>query len=267
MAFDRDFGGYNPKHLTPDGTDSLLFAELDVYRNAGPAVSPDGRWVAMSLQDEDRTLQVARVDGTDVVPLDTQTESPSWSPDGTQLTYVREVKGGWELRVVDVAGKGEPVPLDSFPARVQPQWSPLGDEIAFVLSTQSLRAISLDGAKQRIIVPSHPDFWLGETCAWSPDGSALAYTRNADAKRSDPGVFVVSADGKQEHPVYDSDRYDEHPAWSPDGQQIVFVHRSALGTYDLLVADASGKSKPALWFAEDFYTIVGGQGWRASIVP
>jgi TolB protein len=56
---------------------------------------------------------------------------------------------------------------------------------------------------------------------WSPDGSQIAFARWEDPR----GIWVVNADGTNEHRVFDWPRETRYPSWSPDGEQIVFVRQ------------------------------------------
>ncbi|MEW5718225.1 MAG: hypothetical protein AB1817_06355 [Chloroflexota bacterium] len=55
--------------------------------------------------------------------------------------------------------------------------------------------------------------------AWSPDGKQIAFAR-WDSLYS--GLYVVNADGSNEHLVYGAQRI-RSPKWSPDGKYIAFV--------------------------------------------
>ena len=268
VAFDRAFGGYNPKFLSvDDGTDGLLFEELEVYRNIGPAVSPDGRWVALSITDEqdvDR-LWVMRVDGSEAREIDAPAVHPTWSPDGTQLAYMFEDVDFWRLRTRDVAAQTEPFTVTSQNWAVHPQWSPSGDEIAYIVG-ESIQAVTPDGQDYRTILRSEPDVYLGPTLSWSPDGARLAYTR-LDPDDSGFDVHVISAEGTDDVAVYESERYDEWPVFSPDGQEVALVHRVYRDVLEIWAAPADGVGEPRLVRTESGYTTLHGQGWGRVELP
>jgi TolB protein len=52
--------------------------------------------------------------------------------------------------------------------------------------------------------------------AWSPDITRIPFSRNGD-------IYVMNANGSNLTRLIESpDFIDQEPAWSPDGQQIVF---------------------------------------------
>ena len=90
-----------------------------------PALSPDGTRCAYVLReldaDDDRTLRSIWVVGADGPtprrltrgPADS---SPAWSPDGTQLAFLRAADGPPQVWLLPAAG-GEPEQLTDAPAR------------------------------------------------------------------------------------------------------------------------------------------------------
>jgi Tol biopolymer transport system component len=95
--------------------------------------------------------------------------------------------------------------------------------------------------------------------AFSPDGSQIAFTSDAD-------IFVMNADGSNlrqltTDPVTSlsligNNYWDSDPAWSPDGQQIAFMtaRNNTMWSYvdcDIYIMNADG-SNPHLWFASNY---------------
>ena len=56
---------------------------------------------------------------------------------------------------------------------------------------------------------------------WSPDRSKIAYTEAGAACNCNYAIYVMNADGSNQHPVYTS-KPSEYPAWSPDGTELAF---------------------------------------------
>ena len=85
---------------------------ISEQRQAQPAWSPDGTWIAfISDSDGDEQWDIFLVSPKtgDVVNLttspETAEEEPTWSPDGRQLAYISKPKSGsaFEIELMDVA--------------------------------------------------------------------------------------------------------------------------------------------------------------------
>jgi TolB protein len=72
--------------------------------------------------------------------------------------------------------------------------------------------------------------------AWSPDGARIAFTRREDigegATFSEDDIFVMDSNGGGENQLTEErdGQHAVHPAWSPDGDEIVFVRGDSVPT-------------------------------------
>jgi dipeptidyl aminopeptidase/acylaminoacyl peptidase len=196
-----------------------------------PAVSPDGRRIAFvsyryssppppdSQGVHDRHyLAVTGLRGKRVSLLAEPAFEPAWSPNGRWIAFVR--RRGIHI----VAADGSEVRQVLRGSASELDWSARGG-IAFARyrgSRSDIYAVRPDRTRARRLtsggVSSHP--------TWSPDGRALAYTR--EVRPAGGGfrldVFVRRGDGPGARVV----RGGAFPAWSPDGRQIAFVRRGDL---------------------------------------
>jgi len=92
-------------------------------------------------------IYVMEANGTDtelLVPFDFgvtgSSNAPEWSPDGVSLAFHREVSGGPQIFVLDVAGR-RLKQLSSSGRNEDPTWAPDGRHIAFVSDRTGQRQI------------------------------------------------------------------------------------------------------------------------------
>jgi Tol biopolymer transport system component len=76
---------------------------------------------------------------------------------------------------------------------------------------------------------------------WSPDGTRIVYSSRQTGNFE---IYVMNADGTDQHPITDNPAVDRKPAWSPDGSTIAFAsdrdgHRAREAAVYLMNADGS----------------------------
>ena len=154
----------------------------------------------------------------DVATAGPRDEGPTWSPDGSHVTFARNgdvvVMDATAGTVVNLTNSAS---LDWFPS-----WSPDGQRIAFESNRHGPIALYLDGPG-----------WL--RCG-SPDDGQWHHHRPAHlvtgqyASRVplpcggiNDDICAVNADGSDLVRLTDDPGRDIDPAWSPDGSTIAFV--------------------------------------------
>jgi TolB protein len=175
--------------------------------------------------DGSNPVQITHAPSDDTVAADA---APAWSPDGESIAFTRQMidSTGQPGRpyVYTVAPDGSHLRQvtrgDAFDLGAA--WAPDSSRILFgrlVGETRTdLFTIRPDGGD---LVRLTDDPRKHEDLAgFSPNGKLIAYTSVLD----DEDIWVMNADGSRRRVLRGGRHTDGSPAWSPDGEQIAFVH-------------------------------------------
>ena len=165
--------------------------------------------------------------------------SPSFSPDGKLLGFVRAISSGVSEVYVGPA-RGGPARRVTFDNRnvVALTWS--GDGRAIIFSSDRRGPSSLwrvpaaGGTPQRLPMVAE----YSSDPAISPDRRRLIYTQFFQ----DANIWRIDTDGKGPAvKVVTSTQYDSSPQYSPDGKRIAFRSNRS-GSNEIWVTDADGRT-------------------------
>ena len=264
------------------GGKATLLTQSSVAARA-PAFAPDGRRVAFFAPDSAGHAQVwvqelappgsrprRLTDQEDVVPTRVR-----WTPDGTRVVYSADG------RLWSVAGSGGPPAEIPFtiqlsverPKRSLPQarfpepgarapvrayaglaLSPDGRAIGMI-ALGRLWVMPVDGAPRPVVdVPRTARF-----LAWSADGARVAWSAGTPGNED---LYATRLDAPAIEHLTRLPGREVHPAFSPDGRHLAFVHAPPRGPARLRVVDATARdlTDPAPLPALDSLDL----GWTAS---
>lgn len=165
--------------------------------------------------------------------------SPDWSPDGTQVTYVRFGPDFADVFVADADGSNE-VRITSWGENLTPTFSADGASVIWVRSGGRADLVSkaADGTGARTRLTDTPRLHEFSPSA-SPDGASITFS--AFRGDGDLDVYTIDAAGGNQQRITSSRHDDFDSSWSPDSQRIAFTRIGANGRWtDVFAMDADG---------------------------
>jgi Tol biopolymer transport system component len=184
--------------------------------------NPDlsGNWQVYSVRpDGSRLRQLTHV------PDGSQAGDPSVSPDGTQVAYVSNQSGQFDLWVMNARGDDQTQVLSTPDTNYYtPSWSPHGQRLVVAACDSSfgfdgwcdLVTMRPDGSDQRTLLADLRHNFYAE---YSPNGRWLEFSSD---RRGDLGaVWVMPARGGTPRRVTPPWLESNGATWAPDGRHIV----------------------------------------------
>jgi serine/threonine protein kinase len=199
---------------------------------ARPAISPDGKTVAVPRQDPQTgyydlwLYDLSRGAASRFTFNSSHNDDPIWSPDGKQVAFRTTRHGDWALYEKGTGGSGLEVPLDREPRFKQPMdWSRDGryilEEVNDPVTKSDIWVLPLEGERK--------PFPVLQTAAsersprLSPDGKWLAYVSD-ETRRDEVYVqaFLPNTAGIGNRWQV-STNGATRPVWSRDGKELYFI--------------------------------------------
>jgi len=207
----------------------------------GPAISPDGKWIAYLSNARGPTdIWVRFLSGGDPVNLTASTTLEiqsrvdlaglAISPDGSSIAFDAGATKGTPAAEFDAWVI--PAPLGGVPRKVVElgralRWSSDGSQIAFVRpggsAGDALWVARSDGGSPREVVPLRGAMHL-HWPVWSHDGQYIYFNYSiSTANREPASVYRVAATGGPIEPVVLTARRAVFPFPTPDGKGLVYA--------------------------------------------
>jgi len=203
-------------------------AAADAESPLNPALSPDGRLVALSRSTQGN-VDIWLLDlGRRVLSRFTSDPRPEiypvWSPDGTRIAYAKpNLSGlGFNLYQRTTGGTGEEVALlESSENMVPEDWSRDGRFLSYITSDSAgrwdLGVLSVGGTSKPIRITKTPYNEMGSQ--FSSDGHWIAFESDESGRNE---IYVQSFPGPGAKTIV-STGGGLQPRWRRDGQELFYV--------------------------------------------
>ncbi len=220
--------------------------------SAFPAWSPDGTQIAFQSKREGGNFQVFIMDtnGNNKRRLSNgkgYAGQPAWSPDGKSIAFLAGDKpdagSPKELYLIPAEGDA-PKKITSLGKDLRrPQWSPDGKHIVYLESqgdrNSSIYSMNPDGSSPLVLV----DQGFNSSPSFSPKGDKLAYYAVISTSGSD--IFIIQATGGATSNLTHLSSDDYEPAWSPNGQRLVWASKRD-ANYKIVVGAVDGSNQKVI---------------------
>ncbi len=242
--------GYALHRPAQDPEPMVVALTAGATREASPAISSDGKFVAYLASDKGRTdVWVKFVGGGPGVNLtagsglEVQSQAtiggPEISPDGSAIAVYAGPPGApsSERGIYFI-----PAPLGGPPRLLVKRagglrWSPDGQRIAYMrpdpASGDAILVARADGSEERAVLPAAPGVHAHQP-AWSADGDFVYFARGPMSNNQAPTeIWRVPTGGGAAERVVATEGIAQSPLPTPDGRALVYAGDQAGGSLNL----------------------------------
>jgi hypothetical protein len=215
--------------------------------NVGPALSPDGRYIAflsarelfsidLFLADASSGQVVRRLVSSDRDPhfesLRFIESAGAWSPDSKRLAFITFSRGDNFLSLVDVeTRRTEHIRVPGVEAIMNVAWSPDGNSVALAGQTTGVSDLFIYNLQTKDVRRMMNDRFADLQPVWSPDGRTIAFVTDRGAgtlleqlQFSNMRLATIDvASGRITEVNAFPGAKHLNPQWAPDGRSIYFI--------------------------------------------
>jgi TolB protein len=205
--------------VNADGTGWKKLFGIEGFPSLGsPAVSPDGKWIALDGHGPKKGLSEQSMLITDFAGGNLRNLGlgmmPTWSKDGSQLSFSRD-----GIQVINADGTNARSLTNGWGA----QWSPDGKRIAYY---SGLQIMTVDVATEKTTTVYNAKegqysqiYW---NMTWSPDSQRICFKGLKVDGSEEIATVSVDPENPQLKVHYSGKNISTDFAWHPDGNRIVF---------------------------------------------
>ena len=221
--------------------------ELGADLNVGPAISPDGRWLAflstrgffsidLYVADASTGRIVRRLTSTATDPhfssLQSIQSTGAWDSASQQIAVATVTDGRAALAIFDAqrGGVTREIKVPDVDEIMHPTWAPDGSAIAFTGMHQGITDLFVYDLQNNRLRQLTNDAFSDVQPAWSPDGRRIAFS--TDRFTSNLTILSIGAyslatvdsqSGVVEEVPTPAGGKHINPQWSPDGRSLYYI--------------------------------------------
>ncbi len=162
---------------------------------------------------------------TQLTNTDFDSGQPFWSPEGSQISFVSNRSGSWQIWVINADGTDvRRITRDDQLTHSWPSWHPDGKKIVFYTGTGEdcqTWIFDLETKTKKPLLDSD-DQQNDFRPLFSPDSKYILFDRVGPATQGNHDLFKLERSSKALTQLTKNSAYDSDARWSPDGKQIVF---------------------------------------------
>lgn len=203
----KDTGNFEIYSVSVNG-DNLQKLTKNIGALYAPELSPNGEWIIFTKNGDG--LWLMKPDGSNAHRLTNKDDiDPSWSPDGSMISFASSRAGERQLFVMNADGSNIRQVTDLNNMGGRNTWSPDATKLAFYRGPQGDRnifIINVDGTGLERLTDGGDN--LGPS--WSPDGNWIVFTSFRDGNNE---LYIIHPDGTGLTRLTNSPISDWQPRW------------------------------------------------------
>lgn len=190
--------------------------------------SPDSRHLLLTATDAARNASLYVIDVPDgalrPLPGALSAYAPAWSPDGTQIAYLRYQQGSTDLYLISSEGQALRRLTWDGQRKSDPRWSPDGQWLLYLAVVEGradlyrLSLMDTQAQPERLTQQGT----VSATGVWSPDGRYIFY------RLMTTQGYLLDVESGESRFLGNNLGVPERGAWSPDGRYISYHWRERL---------------------------------------
>ena len=234
--------------VTRNGTEQPLAAPAQAY--GYPRLSPDGRRVAVELDNQIWLYDLSRDTLTRFTFEGTANQSPGWTPDGKRIAFRSNKEGPSNLfwQLADGSGGLERLTTGQYTQNLT-SWSGDGQLLAFFESNPTtLRDIWVLRLSDRKAQPFLQTRFNEGAASFSPDGQWLAYLSNESGR---PEIYVQPYPGPGGKWQISTEGGTE-PVWNRNGRELFYRSGNKMMAVQVTTQPSFSAGKPTTLFEKEY---------------